>query len=205
MHRRIAVVVPAHCVPQAVVLLSTLPVNDNGKVICGAILAYNGFNESFDLFNGGTLIYYYAVIPDVGTCGLDSNGITRTALAKRFDAMRAKFQLLHLIVVGKRLCEGGIAVPDEDTHSFDKLAIGRTYAFAAGLRRTFNAHLIGHCRDVARHDRHAVDQGCCGDEGVPLRFWIRNMQLCTTLSDSDIHRQYATREPNQYLAVHPGT
>src|SRR5262249_4961266 len=49
-----------------------------------------------------------------------------------------------------------------------------------------------------------MDKRGRSNKGIPLRFWIRNMQPCAALSHRDVYRQYAPRKPRQYLAVNPG-
>lgn len=58
-------------------------------------------------------------------------------------------------------------------------------------------------RYIASHDRHAVNESGCGDEGIAIFQWIRYNQGRATLCDGDVHGKNAPGERFKYPAPYP--
>lgn len=57
---------------------------------------------------------------------------------------------------------------------------------------------------VPRYNRHAMNQCRCCYQRIPMRSWIRHMQLCASLSNGNIDRENTTSECRQHMVIEPG-
>ncbi|SHF82826.1 hypothetical protein SAMN05444339_1153 [Loktanella atrilutea] len=59
-------------------------------------------------------------------------------------------------------------------------------------------------RNIARDDRHGMNDPCRGDESVPITAGVRNMQSGATKCHGPIYRQDAPHKGRQHPVGHPG-
>jgi hypothetical protein len=57
--------------------------------------------------------------------------------------------------------------------------------------------------NVASYYSHAMNERCCGDQGISLGAQIWHVKSRTLLCDQVVDRQHAARKSGQYVPVKP--